>query len=63
LGCKGSEGSSEELSAEELRRRRNQKIRKSREVYATFERHFAANPTWPRDLIDQLALDLGLTPQ
>eukprot|EP00347_Sterkiella_histriomuscorum_P000157 403376954 len=52
-----------DLTSEELRRRKNQKIRKSKEVYKTFESYYQKDSTWSRALIDKLALELDLTPQ
>lgn len=40
------------LSAEELKRRKNAKIRKSKDVYKTFHLYYQKNPNWDLELIE-----------
>ncbi|CDW72733.1 hox domain containing protein [Stylonychia lemnae] len=51
------------ISEEELKRRRNQKVRKSKEVYKIFNSHYKKDQNWSRELIIELALRLNLSTQ
>lgn len=52
----------ERLSMEELKRRRNKKIRKSKDAYKTLLHYHKIDNNWGKSLIDKLSLELGMTP-